>query len=689
MKLTFQINYFAQWGEQICIIEGGDAPHGFTEQKPLVLDGFDGGWWMIAGEMEPTTFTYRYALRRQDGSFLYEGGDERTLIVPDTLPALLVRDFWQLCEENPDSFRSSIGVPQIVPTKVPFRGSGVAVPIFSLRSKQDMGIGEFLDLKPLADWAAATGQQMIQTLPINDTNRTHTNLDSYPYNALSVYALNPIYINIEAMGRLTPAVLKRYRKSQQDFGEKTFADYHAVFEEKTYFFRTLYKKYAKDVFASESYKAFWTKNQHWLRPYAAYMSSRDGDPVEYFYYVQYHADRQLTDAVAYVHSLGIAIKGDIPIGVCPDSVETTSHPDLFNVNASVGAPPDDFDMRGQNWGFPSYRWDEMAKDGYLWWRQRFAKMAEYFDAYRIDHILGFFRIWQMRKTDVWGLCGHFVPALPYTITELREKGITLSEEELTEPFKSGPYRTQREVVANVQDSAEQTRLISELCDVLFVRDQQDERLLHPRIMLFDTERFRSLPEDQQNALSAIHEDYFYHRHTAFWYKSAMSKLPTIISATKMLACGEDLGMVPDCVGRVMDRLKILSLEIQRMPKEPWVHLGDPAKAPYLSVCTTGTHDTDPIRAWWESEHAGEVMSASQARELIRQHMMSPAMWVILPLQDWLAIDDRIRLADAHAERINVPSDVHNFWSYRIHLDLEDLVAQQTFNQQVRTLTAIR
>lgn len=634
-------------------------------------------------------------------------------------------------------------------TQANWKGAGVAVPVFSLRSETGFGIGEFQDLKLLADWAVLTGQKMIQTLPINDTTLLHTNRDSYPYNAVSVFALHPIYINIEKMGTLTPAQQKRYNKTKEDFNRKPIADYQCVYDEKMKYFKALYKAEKEAIFASEAYKAFVEKNKGWLLPYAQFMSKRDKQPKDFYCYLQFHADKQLSEAVAYAHSVGVAIKGDIPIGISPDSVDATTDPQLFNLDASAGAPPDDFDARGQNWGFPTYNWDVMAEDNYGWWRKRFTKMADYFDAYRIDHILGFFRIWQMRKTDVWGLCGHFSPAMPYTLQDLWNMGVKLDEDRLTKPYIRANFlgdvfgydtdfakehclntndgyiywfKDEFDTQVKVQDYFDnpanrqaleahcnpdnvKNGLLYLHCEVLFVRDQRDPALLHPRIALYQSHSYAELYDDQRQLLANIHNDYFYHRHTDFWRDSAVRKLPTLIAATDMLCCGEDLGMVPSCVPQVMHQLQILSLEIQRMPKDPTKQFAHPADAPYLSVCTTGTHDMNPLRAWWEEDTAvtqrfyneqmgwwGEApkqMTPEIAEFIINQHMYSPAIWVILPLQDWLAIDGDVRLPDAHAERINIPSNPHHFWNYRMHIRLEDLLRKDALNAHIKQLTSVR
>ena len=639
-------------------------------------------------------------------------------------------------------------------TQPRFKAAGVAVPVFSLRTEDGFGIGEFLDLKKMADWAALTGQKMIQTLPINDTTLTHTNRDSYPYNAVSVFALHPIYINIPRMGKLTPAQKKKYEATKAEFNAKRIADYQCVYDEKMKYFKAIYKAEKEALFSSKEYKDFFARNREWLEPYAEFLHKRDKQPADFYYFLQFHADLQLSEAVAYAHSIGVAMKGDIPIGISPDSVDAYTDPQLFNLDASAGAPPDDFSISGQNWGFPTYNWDVMAQDNYKWWRRRFTKMQDYFDAYRIDHILGFFRIWQMRKTDVWGLCGHFSPAMPYSLQDLWNMGIALDEDRMTKPYIRANFlgdtfgfdtEYAKEHFLNTRDGwifwfkdefdtqvkvenyfdeqlarpqAERYNQLSDAtlnnlkngllylhCEVLFVRDQRHPELLHPRISIYQSHSYNELYDDQKQIIMGIYNDYFFRRHTQFWRESAMRKLPTLINSTGMLCCGEDLGMVPACVPDVMHELQILSLEIQRMPKDPTIPFAHPADAPYLSVCTTGTHDTNPLRAWWEEDRevtqrfyneqmgwwgeAPKEMSPQIAEFIVNQHMYSPAMWVILPLQDWFAIDGEIRLPDQFGERINVPANPRHFWNYRMHISLEDLLKKDAFNEHIRRLTSVR
>lgn len=567
----------------------------------------------------------------------------------------------------------------------PWRGAGVAIPVFSLRSKNSFGIGEFSDIPLMVDWAAKTGQCFLQLLPVNDTTMNRNWHESYPYNAISCFALNPAYIRLEEVGVLTDKVaMKDFRKRQKELNSLPQVDYDAVITAKWDYLHRIFAQEGKETMASSSYKHFFQDNESWLVPYAEFCCARDHKNVEesssLYLYIQYHLHLQLKHAADYAHQRGVVLKGDIPIGISRTSVEAWSHPNLFCLESQAGAPPDAFARDGQNWGFPTYNWQAMASERYHWFAQRFTKMADYFDAYRIDHLLGFFRIWEIPGYTKSGLLGHFNPAMPLTTEEIAQWGIAFYKERYAMPFSP-----------------------DDETDVLFVEDPYQPDTYHPRINGFETESFKALPENERKAFYALHDHFFYHRHNDFWYAEAMKKLPALIDATDMLVCGEDLGMIPACVPAVMSELRILSLEIQRMPKAFGCSFDDPARYPYYSVCTTSTHDMSGIRGWWEEDsqltqrywsdmlhQRGKAPGDCEAwicENIVRQHLDSPAMLTILPLQDWMSIDEHLRYSDPHFERINVPANPFNYWRYRMHLTLEELLESDDFNRQVTRLIA--
>ena len=586
-----------------------------------------------------------------------------------------------------------------------WRGAGVAVPMFSLRSERSFGVGDFADLKLLADWCVRTGQNIIQILPINDTTMTRTWKDSYPYNANSTIALHPLYINLEAAGKLKKkADRERFAALQAELNALPQVDYERALNGKFDYLRILFAESGAKTLAGKEYKAFLAANEGWLTPYAVYSALRDkyksadfkkwgkyatysakecakyaeknAEAVDFYRFIQFHLDRQLHAAIEYGHSVGVALKGDIPIGVSPISVDAWVSPELFVMKSSAGAPPDDFSVTGQNWGFPIYNWEEMAKDGYGWWKTRFRKMAEYFDAYRIDHILGFFRIWEVPLDAVNALLGEFNPSMPYTADDIRWRGFN--------------FDPQRDVAKDYSSD-----------DVLWLEYRHKQGHYYPRITPFDTQSFAALSDDQKHAFAEIHNEFYYRRHNDYWKAIAEQRLSMLVETTRMLTCGEDLGMIPDCVPEVMNNQQILSLEIERMPKDTGVEFGAVMHYPYRAVCTTSTHDMNPVRAWWRENREttqhyynnvmqwwGEAPADATpeiCREIINRHLASPAMLTILPLQDWMSIDGNIRFADPDAERINVPANPTHYWRYRMHITLEQLLAAEEFNNQVEYL----
>ncbi len=649
----------------------------------------------------------------------------------------------------------------------PWRGAGVAIPVFSVRSEEDFGVGDFIDLKKMIDWAALTGQKFLQILPINDTTMTHTWTDSYPYNANSTFALHPMYLRLSELGTLNDKERQEYFDNLgKDLNQLAEIDYERVNQGKIQFTREMFAQEGAKTVASKEFKEFVNNNADWLTPYAAFCVLRDlnntpefgrwgkyavydknliakfvaenQDAINYVYYIQFHLDKQMREVRNYAHSKGVAIKGDIPIGISRTSVDAWISPRLFNMDCQAGAPPDDFSVLGQNWGFPTYNWEEMNKDGFAWWKARFRKMSEYFDAYRIDHVLGFFRIWQIPMDAVHGLLGVFNPALPFTPNEMKYNyDFWLDVDLQTTPYimdyflndffgeytdearntflnnvSYGRYKlkeqfsTQRKVVdyfATLEKNDKNTRLCEALLglidDVLFVEDPYEKGKYHPRISAQFTYSYRALNDYEKWCFDRLYNDFYYHRHNDFWYGKAMWKLPPLIEATDMLVCAEDLGMIPDCVPAVINALQILSLEIQRMPKDPKAEFGNTYTYPYLSVCTTSTHDMGGIRQWWEEDRektqhffnnmlheGGEAPYYAEpwvCDKIIDLHLNSPAMLAILPLQDLLSIDGNIRRENPLEEQINVPANPRHYWRYRMHMTMEELMASDDYNTRLR------
>lgn len=651
---------------------------------------------------------------------------------------------------------------------VNWKAAGVSIPVFSLRSNDSFGIGEFSDLKKMVDWTALTGQKIIQILPINDTTITYTWVDSYPYNAISIYALHPIYLGLKSYPLKDQKQYKKYEKEASKLNQLEVVDYEKVLSLKWKYLNDLFAESGQDILQSKEYAEFYQHNEEWLFPYACFSYLRDKystadyrlwkthssfdrkklqklvqatdvkAKIDLLCFTQYLLHKQLVEVKEYAHQHEVILKGDIPIGISRNSVEAWVEPHLFNLDVQTGAPPDDFSFFGQNWGFPTYNWEEMAKDGYQWWIKRFRKMADYFDAYRIDHILGFFRIWEIPLSSVQGLLGYFSPALPLTVDEIRSYGLWFDEDRMLKPYIHESYLNKifgaytHEIIVNylqpidwqrydLKDECntqvkikelfsgcndDKSKLIRDglygLCnEVLFIRDKREPNKYHPRITAQYSYSYKHLDNGARAVFNNLYNDFFYRRHSRYWRDEAMKKLPALIASTSMLVCGEDLGMVPESVPSVMNELQILSLEIERMPKEREADFNILKNLPYYSVCTTSTHDMSPIRLWWKEDRAvtqkyynqilwkqgvaPEECSSDLCWQIIINHLDSPAMLAILPLQDWLSIDDRMKRENAEEERINEPAISQHYWQYRMHLTLEELMEANGLNNRLRVM----
>ena len=748
------LNVFAPMinsNQLVAVVGEGEQLGNWDVLKAKPLNSSDFPKWSIAlhGISEPVEYKFVILNAATKGFEAWEYGNNRVLEPEQTQGEVTVLN--NLVLRNPMSL---------------WRGAGTAIPVFSLRSEDDFGVGDFYDLFKLIDWAEATGQKVIQLLPINDTTMTRTWLDSYPYNANSTFALHPMYIRPDAIGELEDKAKAEWaREKAARLNKLTVVDYEEVNELKETYVKALYAQMGKKLASTIAFRTFVKNNQSWLKPYAAYCVLRDKfktadfyhwgeyakydeakidafveanrEKIYYVYFVQYHLDKQLREVRNYAHMHHVVLKGDIPIGISSSSVDAWLNPELFHMDCSAGAPPDDFSIMGQNWGFPTYNWEVMKRDGYQWWKNRFRKMAEYFDAYRIDHILGFFRIWQIPNDAIHGLLGTFYPAMPYTADEMRNNyDFWMNRERFTKPYihesfiwdifgeyteevkdrfliNRGDYRydlqefvgTQRGVKEYFDQFAadDKNKRISEglmqlIDDVLFIVDRNDPSKYHPRISAQSTRIYQTLNDYEKGCFNRLYDDFFYRRHNQFWYENAMGKLPVLTQSTEMLVCGEDLGMIPDCVADVMHSQKYLSLEIPRMPKEIGVEFGNTYAYPYASVATTSTHDMSGIRQWWEENPAATQRYYNQVlwhdgaapaqatpqlcREMVGKCLDAPSMLCILPLQDWMAMDGKLRRADAADERINVPANSRHYWRYRMHITLEQLQTEASFSALV-------
>lgn len=695
---------------------------------------------------------YKVILKNEDGSFQWELGKNRQL--SDYRPA-----------EKEALIYTGLTPHFVLP---PARQAGVVLPVFSIRTETDWGVGDFGSLKKLADWAEQTGQKMIQLLPVNDTSLTGTWQDSYPYNSVSVYALHPIYADPAALPALPAEEEEKFEQRRRELNQLPALDYEKVIALKKERLEAAYRQEGKQVLASTAFIKFWNENPHWLPAYGMFCALRDEfqsadwknwprysqfsehilrefftrpsaqrERAYLYFYIQFVLHNQLTEAHKYVREKGISLKGDIPIGVSPHSADAWMNPYLFHLDAQAGAPPDDFSETGQNWGFPTYNWEAMAQDGYTWWKQRFAHMAHYFDAYRIDHVLGFFRIWEIPTHAVQGLLGQFSPALPLSEQEIKNFGFDftvkhtqpyITAELLQEYFGSQAdtirytyflpetdrhytllplYNTQQKIAqafagkTDAQSIQHREALYTLCANVLFVPDHRDPQRYHPRINAMKTNAFKALQPQQQQAYERLYNDYFFHRQDDFWKKQALEKLPALLQASTMLCCAEDLGMIPHCVPEVMNRLQMLSLEIQRMPKQLGHPFADTNNYPYLSVATPSTHDMSVLRGWWKENRDltkrfwHEVLGRKGStpndapgyvcEQILRAHLQSPSMLCLIGWQDWTSMDEQLRAPNPDKERINVPANPKHYWRYRMHVSVEELMGKTDFNEKLKQM----
>ena len=742
-------------GERLGVLGADKALGAWDVQKILPMTQHTYNEWVAdidATRLEGGHLEFKFiAFRNAKNELLWETSMNRTVDLPEMKAGELV------------SYELDQAFFALYNRKL----AGTQVPVFSLRTRKSAGIGDFGDLKTMIDFVASTGQKVLQLLPINDTTITHTWTDSYPYSCISVFAIHPQYVDLHALPELKDAKARaEAEKTRAELNALDKIDYEKVNDFKINYLRQIFNQEGEKMMKTAEYKAFFQDTELWLVPYAQYSYLRDkngtadfnqwpdhqvwdeaerkalADPkaaayknVAFFYFVQFVLDRQMQEAHEHAKAKGVILKGDIPIGVNRNGCDVWMEPKYFNLNGQAGAPPDDFSANGQNWGFPTYNWFEMLKDGCQWWNRRFKNMARYFDAYRIDHVLGFFRIWEIPVHSVHGLLGQFAPALAMSREEIESYGLHFQEDRFTRPFitdwvldrmfheRAGEVKekyldrldderyqmkpevdTQRKVEALFADVTDEKELwlrdglYALISDVLFVRDHTNPGVFHPRISAQLDFIYESLYDNDKAAFNRLYNDYFYRRNNQFWYQEAMKKLPKLVQATRMLVCAEDLGMVPDCVPWVMDELKILSLELQSMPKDPSVKFGHLSRNPYRSVCTISSHDMPTLRMWWDENvqrtqeyyntmlyrqgPAPHPLPGWLASDIISRHLTSPSMLCILSIQDWLATDEALRLPDADAERINIPANPKHYWRYRMHLNIEDLAADKRFVQNI-------
>lgn len=760
-------------GDAVCIEFEDGAMVGDESESGVVpmSEGMDGMWWKTVAikRKDDGCIKWRFLIKNKKSDHVLVQEDEWREFVVDEEDMRFINEHVGSTAVVIAEAKSELRYPR------KWKGSGIAIPVFALRSSTGCGVGEFKDLKSAVDLCVASGYQLLQLLPINDTTVYNDFRDTYPYSANSSFALHPQFLNIESVGQMPPTLLKEFEQEKLKLNSVPEIQYRKMMAVKMKYLRIMYNMYKDEFLASREFAKWFEPNKHWLVPYAVFrflmevngsanfdkwgarttvtlddleaLSAKDTFHFDYVglaYFIQFHSHKQLSQAAEYATKHGVIFKGDLPIGVNRYCVDTWINPHLFRLHVQAGAPPDYFSEFGQNWFFPTYDWDAMRKENYAWWRARLGQMAKYFHAYRVDHVLGFFRIWEIPSTSLTGMSGRFHPVKAIHKSELDVRGIWDIDRIVMPYVKDGhlqysfgenwwkvkerffehmhdrlkfkeEYSTEKKIAealelpndASDAAKAENERLKNGLFhlqnNVCFFRDLEDPNLFHPRFRLQSTSSYQELGSAEwKYIIEQLYQDYFFKRQDDLWRKNGREKLPMLQSASDMLVCAEDLGMIPDCVPDVLTEASIIGLRVQRMPESDDDDFGVPTDYPYDTVATTSSHDTSTFRGWWEEigpdhrrkywheilKKGGEPSAECNPdiiEAAIEDHLKCPSMWAIFPLQDLMGMDGEIRRPNAKEEQINDPSNSRHVWNFRLHMDIEKLISKKDFITKLRSL----
>ncbi len=636
--------------------------------------------------------------------------------------------------------------------------SGVAIPLFSLRTNNSYGIGEFNDLVPFAKWCSKVGIDLIQLLPVNDTGE-----ESSPYGAKSAFALNPIFIHLNDVVGIKK-LQKELKSKASYYNDSKRVKYSELYRFKLGILKKIFDNNFESITENIDLHK-WIESNSWIRTYSAYsllkekydkkswqewpksksptaktidtIWEKEWNSVMFFAWIQFVAETQFLKAIPKIEAVNVRIKGDIPILINEDSADVWGSRKFFDLSMRAGAPPDMFSYTGQNWGFPCYKWKALEKEDFSWWKIRLAQSAKFFHAIRIDHVLGFFRIWQTPESEESGMLGKFNPYKPITSSTLVEAGFS----EQTISYLSNPvypmeyigelmgdycaeavsryftetepdrYRLAESVnserkINSLNESTEIKNILRKIYwNKVFISHKEGE--YYPFWYYYDAPVFIGLPEHEQKNLgglinhnNGIQED--------IWEEFGRKLLGMMADETDMLVCAEDLGVVPNCVGKVLQELGMLSLKIERWARDyhadgsPFI---DPNHYPRLSVCSPSCHDSSTLRGYWQEEwdrenyypllgmeeECPEVLTESVAENILARLLDSNSLLTIIPFQDFMAIQaDMIADENPDEERINIPGTMEETnWTWRMDLPVEDLLKKSSVNGKLKKLLSIR
>jgi 4-alpha-glucanotransferase len=495
---------------------------------------------------------------------------------------------------------------------------GLNIPLFSLHSKKSSGIGEFLDLLPIIDWCKEIGFDVIQLLPLNDTG-----FESSPYNALSSLALHPIYLSLWALPYLDQfkelkdelLIFRKYAPLQR-------IPYESILLKKLHFLKLYFYKTFPFIENSSHFQTF-CKHNSWLHHYALFkvlkektdhkscfswdrsliesLSQTDQNQMQFYIFLQYLAFEQLQSVKQYANSKQIFLKGDIPMLISPESHDVWLHQKEFSLDFTAGAPPDMFSLHGQNWGFPLYQWNEIESNHYAWWKARLSTASQFYNLYRVDHIIGFFRIWGIPK----GFCA-----------------------------QDGAY---------IPKDADKAKI-------------QGEKILR-----------------------------------------------ALISFTKMLPIGEDLGLDVDLARSSMKRMGIPGTKIPRWERYYRTTKGfiPYTEYPPLSLTTLSTHDSETLEEWWihepkdaqdfcyaHSYEYQEKLNPKIREQILRGAHQSASFFHINLLNEYLPLFPELAWRNPKEERINFPGTIlPSNWSYRFRPSVEEITSHVSLASLMRSFSS--
>jgi len=645
--------------------------------------------------------------------------------------------------------------------------TGVLVPVGSLRSARSAGVGEFADLPLLADWCLEAGLDVIQILPVNDTGG-----DTSPYSAMSAFALHPLYLRLEDVPEVAEVRVEdteldgTLTAMREELDARPRISFAEVLERKYEVLHRVYDARREEI-AADANLAAWIENNPWVREFSVYrcLKDRQGkrswvewndlqdpglaeidamwhepsmeDDLTFYCWVQYNAEGQLRAAAAAVSERGVYLKGDLPILMAEDSADVWAHRDIFKPQFRAGAPPDMFSHLGQNWGLPVYDWDVLASNDYDWWRRRLDQADDFYHAFRIDHVLGFFRIWAVPAEDSAGTMGFFHPSYLLTTHELQEAGFDDARVRwLAEPHIPGerlretlgdhvemltecclePVGDDEDLYVFAEGFREQDLLALDLPGEAkeSLRGWYHDRALirvsfdrySPAWKMRDSSAYRSLAEEERQRFDEL-VAHARRISEEMWEEQGRRILSLVNGSAAMLPCAEDLGVVPESVPRVLSELGILGLRIPRWtrrwdePGEPYIPLEN---YPYLTVCAPSVHDTSTLREWWEREDGVEEfwtalgfegerpaeLTSELAEKVISRILDTNSAICMFQIQDFFALSEDLRSADPADERVNIPGTTTEFnWSYRLPRNIESLIEETRLNTRIRDLVEAR